>query len=83
MIGSVLPDLAEEIDTGDYTEPASSIGIFHAAVAEERLLGREAGVDASWQEPMYDLLERAVAEGRAEHSVSALVELLRRRPRAA
>ncbi|MEV0381349.1 NAD(P)-binding domain-containing protein [Nonomuraea sp. NPDC050643] len=83
MIISILPVLAKEIDGGDYAEPASSIGLFHAALPAERRLGEETGVDNSWQFPMYDLIERAVAEGRAEQSISALTELLRRPERAA
>ncbi|WP_231619017.1 NAD(P)-dependent oxidoreductase [Nonomuraea sp. SBT364] len=77
MIGSVLPALAEEIDTGDYTEPASAIELFHASLDEERRLGDEAPVDVSWQAPMHDLIERAVAAGHGEHSISALIEMIR------
>ncbi|WP_103954458.1 NAD(P)-dependent oxidoreductase [Nonomuraea solani] len=81
MIISLLPVFAKEIDSGDYTEAASSVGVFHAALAEERTLGQESGVDNSWQFPMYDLVERAVAAGHRDHSVSALTELLTRTPR--
>ncbi|MEV4223947.1 NAD(P)-binding domain-containing protein [Nonomuraea sp. NPDC049725] len=77
MIGSVLPELAREIDSGDYGEPASAIGLFHASLDEERALGDEARVDVSWQAPMHDLIERAVAQGRGDQSISALIELLR------
>ncbi|MEU4575830.1 NAD(P)-dependent oxidoreductase [Nonomuraea sp. ATR24] len=77
MIGSVLPELAREIDSGDYGEPASAIGLFHAGLDEERSLGDEARVDVSWQAPMHDLIERAVAQGRGDQSISALIELLR------
>ncbi|AGC42894.1 hypothetical protein MYSTI_01559 [Myxococcus stipitatus DSM 14675] len=34
--------------------------------------------DVSWHEPMHDLLREAVARGDGEHSISALVELLRK-----
>jgi 3-hydroxyisobutyrate dehydrogenase-like beta-hydroxyacid dehydrogenase len=78
MICSILPGLAKEIDTGDYTEAASSIGIFQEARADELRFGRESGVDSSWQAPMYDLIDRAVAEGHRDHSVSALIEVLRK-----
>ncbi|MGW0480039.1 NAD(P)-dependent oxidoreductase [Nonomuraea sp. NPDC003214] len=77
MIASVLPELAREIDSGDYGEPASAIGLFHAGLDEERSLGDEARVDVSWQAPMHDLIERAVAQGRGDQSISALIELLR------
>ncbi|GAA2450944.1 NAD(P)-dependent oxidoreductase [Actinomadura vinacea] len=78
MICSILPVLAKEIDSGDYTEPASSIRIFHEALDDERRFGAASGVDHSWLEPLYGLIERAVADGRREHSVSALVEVLRK-----
>lgn len=81
MISSVLPALAEEIDTGDYTEAASSVGMFHEGMAEERRAGEESGLDHSWLIPMYDLIDRAVAEGHGGHSISALIEVLRK-PRA-
>ncbi|MFD0414832.1 NAD(P)-dependent oxidoreductase [Streptomyces sp. NPDC127108] len=78
MIISVLPQLATEIDRGSYDAPQSSIGIFHAGVADEAEVAAEAGLDARWLEPMHALLDRAVAEGRSEQSVAALVELLRK-----
>ncbi|MEV5825082.1 hypothetical protein AB0L25_05840 [Spirillospora sp. NPDC052242] len=39
---------------------------------------REANVDASWLEPMYDLVRRAVEAGHGEHGISALYEVLKR-----
>lgn len=83
MIASILPTLAEEIDTGDYTEPASSVRLFHDAVAHDAELGAEAGIDVGWHAPLNDLIRRAVATGHADHSISALVEVLRNPPRAA
>ncbi|MFI2562491.1 imine reductase family protein [Nocardia farcinica] len=76
MIESLLPVLAEEIDHRDYTRLGSSIGLFHAAIEDDRRLGEETGVDMSWHVPMHDLLRRAVDEGQAAHSVTALIELL-------
>ncbi|MGW0548566.1 NAD(P)-dependent oxidoreductase [Streptomyces altiplanensis] len=78
MIGSVLPVLAEEIDTGDYTGPASSVGVFHDGIGYDEEMGEEAGIDTSWLAPMNDLVRRAVAEGHRDHSISSLVELLRK-----
>ncbi|MFI8876472.1 NAD(P)-dependent oxidoreductase [Streptomyces sp. NPDC055243] len=80
MIAAILPGLAAEIDSGDYTEPASSVGLFHDAIGYEDQTGTEAGIDLSWHEPMNDLLRRAVAEGHRDHSISALVEVLRKQP---
>ncbi|MBL1073639.1 NAD(P)-dependent oxidoreductase [Nocardia sp. 2] len=79
MIASLLPVLAEEIDNRDYTRLGSSVALFHGAIDDDRRLGAEAGVDMSWHEPMHDLLERAVAEGRGGQSITALVELLGQR----
>ncbi|WP_030568623.1 NAD(P)-dependent oxidoreductase [Streptomyces aureocirculatus] len=78
MINSLLPQFAAEIDRGDYSAPQSSVGIFHAGIPGDTEVAAEAGLDVSWHAPMHALLERAVAEGRAEQSIAALVEVLRR-----
>ncbi|XVV07967.1 hypothetical protein ACQPW3_25005 [Actinosynnema sp. CA-248983] len=77
MIASVLPTLADEIDRGEYTDPQSSVGVFHDAVPYDHEVTAEAGLDVTWHRPMHDLLRRAVAEGRRDQSIAALVELLR------
>lgn len=76
MIESLLPVLAEEIDTENYTLLGSSVGLFHTALVDDEQLAAESGVDLSWHAPMHDLLRRAVAEGRGEQSITALIELL-------
>ncbi|MEU5160669.1 NAD(P)-binding domain-containing protein [Streptomyces sp. NPDC020875] len=78
MIASVLPALADEIDRGDYDRPFSSVGVFAAGMGDETRQSEEAGLDTGWLEPLQELIRRAVAEGRAEQSVSALIEVLRR-----
>ncbi|QBS40568.1 NAD(P)-dependent oxidoreductase [Nocardia sp. CS682] len=78
MIESLLPIMADEIDTDDYTKLGASVGVFHEAIGNEAELGAEAGVDMSWHAPMDDLLRRAVAAGHREHSVTALIEVLRK-----
>ncbi|MEV0292807.1 NAD(P)-binding domain-containing protein [Nocardia sp. NPDC050710] len=78
MIAAILPIMAEEIDTADYTKLGSSVDLFHASIGDEAEFGAEAGVDMSWREPMHDLLRRAVAEGYGAHSITALVEVLGR-----
>ncbi|WP_150251533.1 NAD(P)-dependent oxidoreductase [Nocardiopsis deserti] len=82
MIASVLPHFAREIDSGDYTDPISTVGTFHEGIAHDREMAEEGVVDTSWRAPMDDLLERAVAEGRRDQSVAALYELLRKPARA-
>ncbi|MEU4315878.1 NAD(P)-binding domain-containing protein [Nocardia sp. NPDC024068] len=76
MIASLLPVMAEEIDSGDYSLLGSSVGLFHSSIGDDERLARESGVEMSWHAPMHDLLRRAVAEGRGEQSVTALFELL-------
>ncbi|UAK33061.1 NAD(P)-binding domain-containing protein [Nocardia asteroides] len=76
MIESLLPIMADEIDSRDYTRLGSSIALFHTAIGDDERLGAESGVDMSWHAPMHDLLRRAVAEGRGEQSITALIQLL-------
>ncbi|MFD3530186.1 NAD(P)-dependent oxidoreductase [Streptomyces sp. NPDC058664] len=79
MIKSLLPVYAEEIDSGDYSEAASSVNLFLEGAAYDEELGRETGVDTAWLAPLHDLVERAAAAGHGEHSVSALTEVLGKR----
>ncbi|WP_280221046.1 NAD(P)-dependent oxidoreductase [Nocardia neocaledoniensis] len=76
MIASLLPTLAEEIDSKDYTRLGSSIDLFATALSEDAVIAAESGIDLSWHASMHELLRRAVAEGRGEQSVTALFELL-------
>ncbi|MFB7374601.1 NAD(P)-dependent oxidoreductase [Streptomyces sp. NPDC056222] len=78
MINSVLPVFAEEIDSGDYSEPASSVGMFLAGAAHDEEFGREAGLDVEWHKPFHELLRRAVEAGHGGDSISALTEVLRK-----
>ncbi|MBP2325779.1 3-hydroxyisobutyrate dehydrogenase-like beta-hydroxyacid dehydrogenase [Kibdelosporangium banguiense] len=78
MIESVLPQFAAEIDSGDYGNPSSALGLFYEGIAHDHSIGEEGNIDVSWNEPMHDLLRRAVDQGHRDHSVSALVELLRK-----
>ncbi|MFC7621865.1 NAD(P)-dependent oxidoreductase [Microlunatus sp. GCM10028923] len=77
MIGQVLPSLAEHIDTGDYSNPASALGLFHEAIAYDDELARESGVDFSWNTPMHELLIKAAELGHRDDSIAVLTELLR------
>ncbi|MEU3688455.1 NAD(P)-dependent oxidoreductase [Streptomyces narbonensis] len=77
MIKSLLPVYAEEIDSGDYTDAASSVNLFLAGAAHDEDLADETHVDTSWVAPLNALLERAVEAGHGEHSIAALTEVLR------
>ncbi|MEU5556630.1 NAD(P)-binding domain-containing protein [Streptomyces globisporus] len=74
---------AQEIDSGDYSDPASSVNLFLAGSAHDEELGKEANLDAEWHKGFHDLLRRAVDAGHGEHSISALTEVLRTPDRAA
>ena len=78
MIGSILPAFAREIDTGDYADGQSSVGLFLASESWDLEFGRETGVDVSWAAPLYELVRRAADAGHADHSISAVTEVLRR-----
>ncbi|GAA3465562.1 NAD(P)-dependent oxidoreductase [Nonomuraea roseola] len=78
MINSILPVFAQEIDSGDYTKPMSTVNLFLEGAAYDEQLGEEAGVDVAWHAPFHDLLRRAVEAGHGDHSISALVEVLRK-----
>ncbi|WP_424569002.1 NAD(P)-dependent oxidoreductase [Streptomyces sp. CH-036] len=77
MINSVLPVFAQEIDSGDYSDPASSVNLFLAGAAHDEELGKEANLDVGWHKGFHGLLRRAVDAGHGDHSISALTEVLR------
>ncbi|SDM48127.1 NAD(P)-dependent oxidoreductase [Nonomuraea jiangxiensis] len=81
MIKSLLPIYAREIDSGDYTDAASSVNLFLAGAAHDEDLTRETNVDTTWLAPLNDLVARAAAAGHGDHSVTALTEVLRTTPR--
>ncbi|MDF5757401.1 NAD(P)-binding domain-containing protein [Spongiactinospora sp. TRM90649] len=77
MIKSLLPVYAKEIDSGDYTDAASSVNLFMAAEGHDADLAEEANVDTSWLTPVHDLVRRAAAAGHGEHSIAALTEVFK------
>ncbi|MFC5155117.1 NAD(P)-dependent oxidoreductase [Streptomyces amakusaensis] len=77
MIKSLLPLYAREIDSGDYTDAASSVNLFLAGAAHDDELRKETGVDTDWLAPLNDLLKRAAHAGHGEHSIAALTEVLK------
>ncbi|MER7045421.1 NAD(P)-dependent oxidoreductase [Streptomyces jumonjinensis] len=78
MIKSLLPVYAKEIDSGDYTDAASSVNLFLEGAAYDEELARETNVDAAWLAPLHDLVKRAADAGHGDHSISALTEVLRK-----
>lgn len=51
MIKSLLPVYAAEIDSGDYTDAASSVNLFLAGAAHDEDLTKETNVDTAWLAP--------------------------------
>ncbi|MFH8499686.1 NAD(P)-dependent oxidoreductase [Streptomyces coeruleorubidus] len=80
MIKALLPVYAAEIDSGDYSDAASSVNLFLAAAVHDDDLAEETNVDTAWLAPLHDLVRRAAEAGHGEHSVSALTEVLRKSP---
>ncbi|MFE5852735.1 NAD(P)-dependent oxidoreductase [Streptomyces sp. NPDC056500] len=81
MIKSLLPVYATQIDSGDYTDAASSVNLFLAGAAHDRELSKETDVDTAWLAPLHDLVNRAANAGHGDHSISALTEVLRKSER--
>ncbi|CAL9294059.1 NAD(P)-dependent oxidoreductase [Streptomyces sp. SudanB52_2052] len=78
MIKTLLPVYAAEIDSGDYTDAASSVDLFLAGAAHDDDLAEETNVDTAWLAPLHDLLRRAAEAGHGGHSIAALTEVLRK-----
>ncbi|MFE5923868.1 NAD(P)-dependent oxidoreductase [Streptomyces sp. NPDC056468] len=78
MIKSLLPIYAKEIDSGDYTDAASSVNLFLAGAVHDEDLAKETHVDTAWLTPLHDLVKRAAEAGHGDHSISALTEMLRK-----
>lgn len=78
MIAAQLPRVAAEIDSGDYTDPTSTVGLFEAGIEQDLSVASEFGLDASWQLGMHDVIRRAVELGHRDHSMSAMIEALRK-----
>ncbi|MEU8358090.1 NAD(P)-binding domain-containing protein [Nonomuraea sp. NPDC048882] len=78
MIKSLMPIYAKEIDSGDYTDAASSVNLFSAGAAHDEDLAKETNVDTAWLAPLHDLVRRAAEAGYGDQSISALTEVLRK-----
>lgn len=78
MISSLLPIFAEEIETGDYSRPLSTVDTFLAGAAHDASLGTEANIDVAWRAPLNGLLRRAADAGHGDDSISVLTEMLKR-----
>ncbi|MBC8038219.1 MAG: NAD(P)-dependent oxidoreductase [Rhizobiales bacterium] len=80
MVG-LLPQLAEQVDSGDYAKGVVS-NLAMQAVAYVNLMeaSRAQGVSAKLIAPMQDLMNRGVDAGHGNADLSSLVDLIRGRP---
>ncbi|HEX2286787.1 MAG TPA: NAD(P)-binding domain-containing protein [Mycobacterium sp.] len=82
-MAGLMAELGAEIETGEYRDATSSVGLNRWAVAKLVNTSLARGVSAEPLTTLRALLDRAVADGRADESVGSLFELLRSRPRGA
>ena len=76
-----MPELADEIEAGNYASGVSPVGMNRAAVSNLVQTSTRRGVDAGVHTPLLRLLEQRIADGHATDSFSSIVELLKaRRP---
>jgi 3-hydroxyisobutyrate dehydrogenase-like beta-hydroxyacid dehydrogenase len=79
-MAQTLPEMARQIDTGRHVQPGgSAIGMQAAAIGSIATASREQRVDPVFIEPMIDLMQRHVANGRGEDDISGLIEIIARR----
>lgn len=76
MIKAGLPMFVDQVDRRDYRDASSTIDLFLSLEDAEQELGRETGVDVTWQAPAWRLLRRAAAQGYGDQELSAVIEVL-------
>jgi 3-hydroxyisobutyrate dehydrogenase-like beta-hydroxyacid dehydrogenase len=77
-MAGLMAELGGEIEAGEYRDATSSVGLNRWAVAKLVNTSLVRGVSAEPLITLRSLLDRAVADGRADESVGSLYELLRR-----
>jgi 3-hydroxyisobutyrate dehydrogenase-like beta-hydroxyacid dehydrogenase len=83
-MGAVLPEMARQVDRGDYTSGVeSNLRMQAAGFANLTRAGREQGVEVNLLAPIQALIERRVAEGHGDEDLAGLIELLRSPARSA
>ncbi|GAA3661490.1 NAD(P)-binding domain-containing protein [Nonomuraea antimicrobica] len=75
-----IPELAREIESGDYASPASPVGMNRAGVAALIRVSLDAGIDPAVHAALWNLLGQRTADGHGKDSFASVFELLRRRP---
>jgi 3-hydroxyisobutyrate dehydrogenase-like beta-hydroxyacid dehydrogenase len=74
-----LPELAREIETGDYTGGESSLEINAKALEYLEAASRGAGVDRGYVQPLLDLVRQRMTTAKPTESVAGVFELMRAR----
>jgi 3-hydroxyisobutyrate dehydrogenase-like beta-hydroxyacid dehydrogenase len=77
-MAGLMAELGGEIEAGEYRDATSSVGLNRWAVAKLVNTSLVRGVSAEPLTTLRALLDRAVADGRADQSVGSLYESLRR-----
>jgi 3-hydroxyisobutyrate dehydrogenase-like beta-hydroxyacid dehydrogenase len=77
-MAGLMAELGGEIEAGEYRDATSPVGLNRWAVAKLVNTSLVRGVSAEPLTPLRALLDRAVADGRADESVGSLYESLRR-----
>jgi hypothetical protein len=77
-MAGLMAELGTEIEAGEYGNATSSVGLNRWAVAKLVNTSQVSGVSAEPLTTLRALLDRAVADGRADESVGNLYEPLRR-----
>ena len=79
-MAAFMPELAQEIESEDYSSGVSPVGMNRLAVSNLVRTSRLQGIDADVHAPLRALLDRRVADGHSADSFSSLFELIRRQP---
>ncbi len=74
---SVLPEMANQIDTGNYSAGESNIAMQAAAFKNIFQASLDQGVDTGLLNPIHTLLDRRVADGYGKDDVAGLFELIK------
>lgn len=72
-----MPELGQEVETGEYQAGVSPVGMNRVAVANLVQASVQQGVSAEVTAPLRALLDRRVADGHGNDSFASLYELLR------
>ncbi len=79
VIGSFMPDLAQDVDAGDYTTDVATLDVDRAALGHIVRAAERAGLETRVFDAIHGLAARAVEAGHRGDSFSAVVDAIRKR----